>query len=64
MGRKDEDIINDLSNFMYKCTKFSKYERVKNKIEAKKLASKADWEKLVVNYIQAHNMAIKKVWRK
>ena len=60
MDRADDQIIGDLSKFMYRFTKFSKQERVKNKIEAKRLAGLADWKKLVVNYIQAHNIAIDK----
>jgi len=60
MDRTDEQIINDLTNFMYKFTKFSKQERAKNKIEAKKIAGFADWKHLVMNYIDSHNLAFEK----
>jgi len=60
MDRTDEQIIDDLAKFMHKFANFSKHERVKNKIEAKKLAARADWEKLAKNYIKAHSMAVKK----
>ena len=60
MDRADDKIIEDLTKFMYKFTRFSKEGRVKNKIEAKKLASRADWKRLVVNYISAHNEAAEK----
>jgi len=62
MDRKDEDIINDLTNFMHRFLHFSHEERVKNKIEAKKLAAIADWRRLVLNYITAHNMAAERVY--
>jgi hypothetical protein len=45
---------------MHRFTNFSKEERVKNKIEAKKIAESADWENFAVNYIQAQNMAFEK----
>ena len=60
IDKTDDGIIKDLSQFMYRFTNFSKQERVKNKIEAKKLAGLADWKRLVANYIQAHNMAVGK----
>ena len=64
MDRKDNEINDDLSKFMYKFTKFSKQERVKNKIEAINLAGLADWKRLVKNYLQAHSMAIEKKFGK
>ncbi|MEE9525180.1 MAG: hypothetical protein V3V78_01065 [Candidatus Woesearchaeota archaeon] len=60
MDKKDDGIINELTNFMHKFTRFTRQGRVKNKIEAKKLAEKADWKRLVINYILAHNKAIDK----
>ncbi|MBW2995830.1 hypothetical protein KY332_00860 [Candidatus Woesearchaeota archaeon] len=60
MDRTDGEIIDDLTRFMYKFTRYTRQGRVKNKIEAKKLAEKADWKRLSVNYIQAHNSAINK----
>lgn len=59
MDRKDDQIIKDLSDFMYKFAKFTRHERVKNKIEARKKAEMADWAHLADNYIEAHNKAIK-----
>ena len=61
MGKTDEEINNDLSNFMYKFVKLSKHDRVLNKIEAKHLASLADWKNLIKNYIIAQNKAYDKL---
>ena len=60
MERKDEEIVTYLANFMYRFAKISKHDRVRNKIEAKRLASLADWKRMVVHYIHAHNKAIEK----
>jgi glycogen(starch) synthase len=63
LNRTDDEIINDLGNFMYKFSQFSRQERVLNKIEAKRLSGLADWKKLISNYIDAHNLAIEKVYK-
>jgi len=64
MNRTDEQIINDLSNFMYKFAMFPKNDRVQNKIEAKTLAGLADWKFLIKNYINAQNLAIERRFEK
>lgn len=64
MNRTDEQIITDLSSFMYKFAMFPKQDRVLNKIEAKRLAGLADWKFLIKNYIDAHNLAIEKKFGK
>jgi glycogen synthase len=61
-NRKDEDVVDDLSKAMVKFAEFSKEDRIKNKIEAKRLASSADWKNFVENYIKAYNMAVVKRW--
>ena len=60
LGRTDEDIINDLTDFMYWFANLSKSKRVQNKIEAKKLSELADWGILIKHYIDAHNLAVEK----
>ncbi len=57
---KDDSVVKDLYRFLHKFTKTSRRERVENKIEARKIASKADWSNFVFNYIEAHNKAITK----
>lgn len=60
MNKHDDEIIDDLSKFMMTFINFSKQERVQNKIEAKRLASLADWKILTNNYIEAHNKSLEK----
>ena len=55
-----EQVIEDLYQEMYKFSKLSHEERVKNKLAAKSLANEADWKKFVQNYVKAHNMALEK----
>ncbi len=59
-NKDDKEVVKDLYSFLYKFMKTKRRERVENKIEARKIASKADWKNFVLNYIEAHNKAIKK----
>jgi len=56
-GKNEAEIVENLGNMLYDYAHLTKDERVKSKIEAKRLSSFADWNKLVVNYIKAHNLA-------
>ncbi len=58
--KNDEEIIMDLHNFLYGFMRTTRRERVENKIEARKIASKADWRKFVSFYIKAHNKSLEK----
>ena len=60
MDKSNEQISQLLFNKLYRFANFSREERIQNKIEARKLANEADWKKLGVNYLKAHNLAIKK----
>jgi len=62
-NKTDEEIIKSLSDFMYYFANLTKYDRVKNKLEAKRLAGLADWKILIENYIKAHNMALEKIMK-
>ncbi len=57
--KDDNKIVEDLYQFLYKFSQNKRRERVENKIEARKIASQADWESFVKNYIEAHNAAQK-----
>ena len=59
MNKSKEDVVDDLTTFMYKFTELNKTDRINNKIAAHELASTADWKYFIKNYIQAHNLAIK-----
>lgn len=62
MGKTDDEAVDKLTNLLYYLTKLPKKKRIENKIEARKLANLADWDNLINNYINAHNMAIDKVF--
>jgi glycogen(starch) synthase len=58
--KKDAEAVNDLYTFLYEFMKTSRRERVENKIEARKIASTADWRSFVTYYVEAHNKAVDK----
>lgn len=62
MGRSDDDIIEDLYSRLYDYASLPKKKRIENKLEARKLASLADWDRLIENYFRAEDMALKKVF--
>jgi glycogen(starch) synthase len=60
LGKKDDEVVEELANALYYFSSLSKQERIKNKMEAQRLATLADWEVLIKNYIEAYNLAVKK----
>ncbi|MDD5086461.1 MAG: glycosyltransferase, partial [Candidatus Nanoarchaeia archaeon] len=60
MNKSDKQVVDELASSFYLFSSLSKADRIKNKMEAQHLASLADWETMVANYIEAHNLAIKK----
>jgi glycogen(starch) synthase len=59
--KSDEDVINQLVKVMFDFSNLSKHDRIANKMQARKIASTADWKIFVKNYIKAHNMALEKI---
>ncbi|MFH1637181.1 MAG: glycogen/starch synthase [Candidatus Woesearchaeota archaeon] len=59
-GISDEVFIGSLFNHLDKFVNLSQKERVRLKMEAKKLSAMADWNMLIDYYIEAHNLAIEK----
>lgn len=57
---KKEVSVNELYEVFKKFALMEHEERVENKIQAKELARLADWRTLINNYIDAHNLALKK----
>ncbi len=57
-NKDDQEVVDDLANFMHNFSKLNKKNRVDNKIKAREIASRADWKDFVENYIKAHNKAI------
>jgi len=60
LGKKDEEVVEELANALYYFSSLSKQERIKNKMDAQRLAALAEWEVLIKNYIEAYNLAVKK----
>ena len=56
--------MDNQAEILYNYAKFSHAERVENKTIAKNKATLADWGVLINNYIEANNLAIKKVFGK
>lgn len=61
-GIDEEKTAEDLKNLMHRYLHLSKEERIRNKIEAKKTASMADWKNFIKYYIEAHNLAFQRKW--
>lgn len=59
-ARGDEVATQQLVDYMYYLLHTTRKERVAKKIEAKRLAELADWQKLIKNYITAYDIALKK----
>lgn len=55
-----DSIKHKLAEILFKYTNLPKHKRIENKIKANELAKLADWNFLVENYIDAHNIAIDK----
>jgi len=62
-GIPDDNVIRDLAQVMFKFANLNRNGRVANKMQARKLASLANWEIMAENYIKAHNIAIDKVFQ-
>lgn len=63
MGVSDDIVVEELLENLYKYAHLPKKQRVDNKLEARKLANLADWDRLIENYIEAHNLAIDRSFR-
>ena len=59
-GKSEDEIVDDTFNILYYYAQLNKTQRIDNKIEARKIASLADWKMLIANYIKAHNLALEK----
>lgn len=57
MQKTDDEIVRSLADIFYRYSKYTRKQRVENKIQARKIAAFADWQNLVKHYIAAHNQA-------
>jgi len=60
-NRDKRDIVKDLTDILEDCVYLDKEERTREKLETRYLVEKLDWKNQVSNYIQAHNLALKKM---
>ena len=63
MNKTRKEHADELFKILYGYSMLHKNDRIKNKVEAKRVSSLLDWKKLITNYINAHNLAIEKVYR-
>jgi hypothetical protein len=61
MNRDKKDIIKDLTSILSECYDLDKEERLRQKLETRFLVEKLDWKNQIHHYIQAHNLAWKKM---
>lgn len=55
-----KEIVKELTEYLHNFSKLDLKDRIEAKLDAKKVADTADWNKMVINYIKAHNMAASK----
>ncbi|MBI2137939.1 glycogen/starch synthase [Candidatus Woesearchaeota archaeon] len=60
LGRDDASVVDSLASVLYRFSQLSVQDRVKNKIEAKRIASLTDWKLMIKNYIRAYGLALKR----
>ena len=63
LNRSDEDVISQLVDVMFKYSNLSKEERIANMMQARKVASMADWKIFISNYIKSHNLAVDNAYK-
>ena len=56
-----DESVNQLAETMFYFSQLPHEERMQNKIHAKQLADKADWNKLIENYTRAHRLALDRI---
>lgn len=59
----EEEVIENFTKTLHNYAMLSRHDRISNKVEAKELATLADWKELIANYFEAHNQALKKINR-
>ena len=63
LNKNDDDVVNQLVEVMFNFANLSKEDRVANKMQARKIASMADWKIFVRHYIEAHNLAVERAYK-
>ena len=60
MNKSYDEIVDEFTKLLYDYVILHRHERVMHKMNAKSLSKLADWEELVKNYVQAHNLALQR----
>ncbi len=59
-NKRGAEVVDELTDIMLKIARFSKAERVQNKLEARRLASLCSWDNLISNYYDLYTAALQK----
>jgi glycogen(starch) synthase len=62
-GKGMDEKVDNLFKTIYKFSTFTREERIRNKVEAQRLATLVDWKVLIRNYINAHKLAIERAYK-
>lgn len=60
--KSEEDVVRHFTEILHNFTLLDEKGRVREKMMAKEYANLADWKELILNYFNAHNAAIDRVW--
>ncbi len=60
LGKSDDYVVKELAEVLYDFAKLSTQDRIKNKMEAKRIASVTDWRYMIKNYFKAYGFALEK----
>ena len=63
LNKSDDDVIKQLVDVMFNFANLSREDRIANKLQAREVASMADWRIFINNYIEAHNLAVDKIYK-
>jgi glycogen synthase len=58
--KNDDTVVEELAKTMMDFSRLPRSERMEHKLNARALASMADWKILIDNYVTAHNLALSK----
>lgn len=61
LGKEEEEIKKELFEFLYYYTTLPKIERMKKKLDAKRISEMADWKELIKHYKEAYKIALSKI---
>ncbi len=60
LGKSDDYVVKELTGVLYGFASLDAQDRIKNKIEAKRIASITDWKYMIKNYFKAYSFALEK----